>query len=317
MKSIKYILGIALCSLVFASCQDGDNLKGEWDVPTIGDAPYGNNAIQETNVLTIAQLKTKFNKAITANYRQPDSQISFEEVKEDLQIKAIVTANDVSGNLYKEIALQDATGAILVRISCGNLWPILPIGTEIIVDLKGLYVGNYRMQPSIGMPSSVSSGNYKGYAQLGYIANTTWEQHYKITGNKGTVEPIEFDASWGKAEALTQGGKLVKLTNVSFKRGSYYDNDKSTNIDIPFNADAKFADPAFNNSVSWYFNELNDNNSNGTANVMLYNSNYAKFASEKLPQGKVNITGILKFYSTNPDRYPSWEVCMRTRDDLQ
>ena len=46
-------------------------------------------------------------------------------------------------------------------------------------------------------------------------------------------------------------------------------------------------------SVSWTLNEQDGNK------VIVYNSNFAKFANAKVPTGKVNITGIFKRFNNN------------------
>ena len=72
-------------------------------------------------------------------------------VTDDIKIKAIVTSSDVAGNIYQEVALQDATGAIIVSVAQGGQHGPLPIGTEVLVSLKDLYVGNYGKQAQIGV----------------------------------------------------------------------------------------------------------------------------------------------------------------------
>ena len=57
-------------------------------------------------------------------------------------------------------------------------------------------------------------------------------------------------------------------------------------------------------SVSVYFNEY-------PTTTMVYTSNFADFASNPLPQGKVNVTGILKRYNN------SWELIIRSLDDIE
>ena len=58
MKSLKY-LKLALFALVIGlsatSCMDDD-----WTDPTGEVAPFGNNQLQETNVVNIADLKSKY-----------------------------------------------------------------------------------------------------------------------------------------------------------------------------------------------------------------------------------------------------------------
>jgi len=295
MKEIKTILFAIVCTLL-ASCMGDEYAAPEMDV-----IPFGNNAITESNVVTIAQLKEKFKFPMITDFRSGNS---YKEVTEDMQIKGYVTGNDITGNLYNEIALQDETGAITVGIQQGGLFGFLPVGAEIIIDLKGLYVGNYRLQPKIGAPTKVKQGANAGKDQLGGITRTQWAQHFKLTGASKIIEPEVFAEGQASTQwkTLEDAGKLGILKGVTIKNGSYYDGTNTTNI--PFNEESMFANPDFNNSVSWFFNEQ-------PTTVMLYNSNFADFAANLLPHETVDITGIIKRYNS------SWEIIIRDLNDIQ
>ena len=295
MKTLSYLLMAVLC-FGMTACMDKD-----YDEPDFSKgAPYGNNNIEATNVLTIKELKEKYKTVMTTDFRDGDS---FVEVAEETQIRGFVTANDVSGNIYNEVAIQDETGAILIEIQQGGLYGYLPVGAEIIVELKGLCVGNYRMQPQIGMPSKVSQGNNAGKDQLGKISRKQWQEHFRITGNSKIIEPEVFASGKTKTtwKALEDGGKLGVVENVTFSKGSYYNG--TTTVSLPFDEAAQFANPDLNNSISWYFVEQ-------PTTVMLYNSNYSDFASALLPHRTVSITGVMKRYND------SWEIVMRDINDI-
>ena len=248
MKTLSYLLTAALC-LGMTACMDKD-----YDEPDFSNgAPYGNNNIEATNVVTIKQLKEKYKTPMTTDFRDGDS---FQEVTENCQIRGYVTANDVSGNIYNEVAIQDETGAILIEIQQGGLYGYLPVGAEILVELKGLCVGNYRMQPQIGMPSKVSQGNNAGKDQLGKISRKLWQDHFRITGNTMIIEPEVFVEGQTRADwnALDDGGKLARMVNVTFNKGNYYNG--TTNVPLPYDDNAQFANPELNTSVSWFFNGL-------------------------------------------------------------
>lgn len=295
MKTLSYLLVAALC-FGMTACMDKD-----YDEPDFSKgAPYGNNNIEATNVVTIRQLKEMYSTVMTTDFRDGDS---YTEVTTDLQIRGFVTANDVSGNIYNEVAIQDETGAILIEIQQGGLYGYLPVGAEIIVELNGLCVGNYRMQPQIGMPSKVSQGNNAGKDQLGKISRKQWQEHFRITGNSQIIEPEVFASGKTKTtwKALEDGGKLGIVENVTFSKGSYYNG--TTTVSLPFDEAAQFANPELNNSISWYFVEQ-------PTTVMLYNSNYSDFASALLPHRTVSVTGIIKRYND------SWEIVMRDINDI-
>ena len=198
MKKLKYLMMAAVCVL-FASCM-GDSYA---EPAETGSAPYGNNELTETNVISIAQLKSKFANYIATDYRDG---VSYAKVTDDIKIKAIVTSSDVAGNIYQELALQDATGAIIVSVAQGGLHGALPIGTEVLVSLKDLYVGNYGKQAQIGVPSV----NASGATTIGRISRTVWDQHYKILSSGNKVEPTEFASGTNATtwDLDTDGGKL-------------------------------------------------------------------------------------------------------------
>jgi len=298
MKELKYIMMLLAC-LLMTGCMDGS-----YDEIEPAEAPYGNNTIKETNVLTIAQLKNTFKTQMATDYRDG---VSYATVTKDMQIKGYVTANDITGNIYNEVWIQDETGAISLSISQGGICGYLPVGAEILIDLKGLSVGNYRKQPVIGTPYTtvLTSGNNAG-KEVTYVSRMNrmeWMSHFKITGGKKIIEPEVFAEGSAKTtwNLDTDAGKLGTLKNVSFKNGSYYDSSKGQSVTVKYNDKAVYAHD-FN--TSWYFWEQ-------PSTVMLYNSPFCDFAARTLPQGKVNLTGILKRYDNN------WEIILRSLDDVQ
>lgn len=277
-NKIFYRLGFLACilALTLTSCQ------GDYDEPvkTADEAGIGNSNISETNVVTIAQLKETYKSAITTSY-------SYKKVEQPMEIKGYVTGNDVQGNLYNELVIDDGTGAITIGVSQGGLYGLFPIGAEVIIELNGLSVGNYGLHPQIGTPYTSA----KGQNSIGRMSRAVWNHHFRLTGKSQTITPIDFNNSWKPAsDGLTYSGKLVTMKNVSFKGA----DGKKTFANASAGA----------GSVSVYFNEY-------PTTTMVYTSNYADFASNPLPQGKVNITGILKRYNN------SWELIIRSLDDIE
>ncbi len=283
MKNIKYLMMMAI-SIFFASCMGDKYAEIDENQPI----PYGNNALTETNVMSIAALKEKYATAIATDYRNGKS---YEEVTEDIQIKGIVTSTDVQGNIYSELAIQDKTSAIIISIAQGGLYGPLPIGTEVLVNLKGLYVGNYGKQAQIGVPSM----NAKGATSIGRISRAVWNQHYKIISTGNVVEATEFaNGSNPTTWDLTKDcGKLGVIRNVTFKSSRPIVNGTYANA------------TGGAGSVEWTLAEQDGNS------VIVYNSNFADFANAKIPTGKVDITGIMKRFNNK------WEIIIRTLDDVQ
>lgn len=277
MKIFNYIMSAFAC-VMLASCM-GDS----YDEPDLKQSPYGNNGINEENIISIAQLKEMYKTNILTSY-------SYAQVTEDLKIKGVVTGNDISGNIYNEVPIQDETGAIIIAVAQGGIYGYLPVGTEIIVSLKDLYVGNYGKQAEVGMPTTNSSGS----TYVGRMSRMLWNDHFKITGVMKNVEPELFaDGATGAATTWNidaDGGKLGVIKNVSIRNVT---------------PQSVYAEPSGKTSVSWYFNEFK-----GTS-IMIYNSPYCDFASKVLPQGKCNITGIVKRYNNY------WEIIIRDENDVE
>ena len=275
MKTIKYII-LALCTL-FVGCMDGD-----WDAPNGGHS-RGNAAIKETHVITIAQLKDKYKSQLSMAY-------GYAQVTEDLQIKAVVTGNDIEGNLFSQISLDDGTGAIIIGIGEGGINGYLPVGTEILVSLKDLYIGNYGYQPQIGTLYESA----KGQTSVGRMARMRWDRHFTYTGRMKTVDPVEFNQNkMTDADYLAANcGKLMTLKNVYFSDGGVKDY-------------ANKKDVVNNNCCERALKGLN------SSNIVVRTSTYADFAADKLPVSEVNITGIFTRYNNK------WQVIIRSAKDVE
>ena len=275
MKTIKYII-LALCTL-FVGCMDGD-----WDAPNGGHS-RGNAAIKETHVITIAQLKDKYKSQLSTAY-------GYTQVTEDLQIKAVVTGNDIEGNLFSQISLDDGTGAIIIGIGEGGINGYLPVGTEILVSLKDLYIGNYGYQPQIGTLYESA----KGQTSVGRMARMRWDRHFTYTGRVKTVTPADFDQNkMTDADYLAANcGKLMMLKNVYFSDGGVKDY-------------ANKKDVVNNNCCERALKGLN------SSSIVVRTSTYADFAADKLPVSEVNITGIFTRYNNK------WQVIIRSAKDVE
>ena len=129
---------------------------------------------------------------------------------------------------------------------------------------------------------------------LGRLNRFTWQEHFKITGNKKIVRPEVF------ADGATQTSTTWDLFDDSGKLGTIK-NVTIRNV----NENSMYADPDTQQSASWYFNEFKGNT------IMIYNSPYSDFAAKILPQGKCNITGIIKRFNN------TWEIIIRDENDVE
>lgn len=288
MKNIKYLLMLVLACSLFTGCMDDD-----WDTPNAEslNKAYGNQEIAETNVITIGSLKEQYKSVINASTN------SYEQITEDVQIKGRVVGNDIGGNIYNEVSIDDGTGAILICISQGGLFSYLPVGQEIVVDLKGLYIGGYGKQAEIGMPYT----NAKGNSYVSRMSRVLWNKHFKLTGvaDASKVVAKEFDVSKRTDEEYftANNGKLMTIKNVEFTNA-----DGKTTF-AP--SEEKDAANSVNRGLSQNGKPL------ATSSIVVRTSSYADFAAKQLPTGKLNITGVFTRYRT------TWQILIRDERDIQ
>lgn len=288
MKKIKFI-ALAFLALTLGSCM-GDGYADPDLTEKVPASPYGNNSLREKNVISIADLKTQFATII-------NSDNGYKQIEKDMMIKAVVTGNDVSGNIYNQVSVQDASGAIIIAINGSGLSGYLPVGQEILVSLKGLYIGSYKKLPQIG---GVNTKLSDGSLGMGKIERAIWNEHFKILNpgeaDASTVVPEEFDLTKLTDAAYMDAnvGKLMTLKKVKFASAN------GTNVWAPddSNTSLELIDAETGKKIS-------------SSNLVVRNSGYSKFANEVVPQGVFDITGIFTRYNN------TWQIVLRSTDDLK
>lgn len=289
MKKIKFIAMafMAMAALTLQSCM-GDSYADPDLTEKVPASPWGNNKLKEKNVITIAKLKS--------DYASPISNGSFKLIDKDIMLKGVVTGNDISGNLYNEVSLEDETGALLVCVNASGLYGYLPVGAELLIDLNGLYVGGYGKQAEIG---GVYTNLKTGATSVGKMDRATWNEHFKILNpgesDASTVVPTEFDKSkLGDASYLeANAGRLMTIKNVKFSSANgktvWAANDETTNQTLIDGETGKMIN---------------------SGQLVVRTSGYARFANEALPDGNYDITGIFTRYNN------VWQILVRSTDDL-
>lgn len=294
-KYIKFLVAAMLLGGLATSCMDDD-----WNDPTGEVAPYGNNDIVEDDakMISIKELKAKTVDLIPSSQANDTVRIT-----EDWQLKVRVTGNDIQGNIYNQIAVQDESGeGLLICIQKGGLFGFLPVGQEILVNLKGLYIGIYGNNVQIGVPYTNTSG--RTFPSRMNI--NVWNEHFKILGaaDASKVVPEKFDVSKLKDVAYVKShrGKLMTLENVEMDK-----------------ADGKLAwapeaDKDAGNGVS----RTVKIGGKAQSLMVVRSSTYADFAAKAMPTGKVNLTGIFTVYATNPSKYGyTWQILLRSDSDIE
>lgn len=308
MKTMKY-LKLALLALVavFAttSCMDDD-----WKDPNSETSPYGNNSIQETNVVSIAELKNTYGP------KQKDEINDTVRIADGTQIKGIVTGNDVEGNIYSQISIQDDSDkpGIIISVAQGGLSGQLQIGQEVLINVGGLYYGTYRSQPQLGVAYHDSS---KDQNYPSRISRADWQNRFKVIGKpdaskiKVKVFSTNPDASKGELNvadlldadvAYKYAGCLVTLKGVEFAMG----DGKTT---LAPEDEGK----TLGYGVTRYFKGYDKTNKQ----IGIRTSCYADFAANLVPRGVVDVTGVLSCYKSSAKYNHTVQLALRRFSDIK
>lgn len=308
MKTMKY-LKLALLALVavFAttSCMDDD-----WKDPNSETSPYGNNSIQETNVVSIAELKNTYGP------KQKDEINDTVRIADGTQIKGIVTGNDVEGNIYSQISIQDDSDkpGIIISVAQGGLSGQLQIGQEVLINVGGLYYGTYRSQPQLGVAYHDSS---KDQNYPSRISRADWQNRFKVIGkpdaSKIKVQVFSTNPDTSKGElnvadlldadvAYKYAGCLVTLKGVEFAMG----DGKTT---LAPEDEGK----TLGYGVTRYFKGYDKTNKQ----IGIRTSCYAEFAANLVPQGVVDVTGVLSCYKSSAKYNHTVQLALRRFSDIK
>lgn len=211
---------------------------------------------------TIASLKSRFTTTGTTV-----------AITDDVVIEGVVSCDDKSGNFYQQIAIQDATGGILLRLAGSNLFNEYPVGRKVYVKCKGLYLGEY------GRIIQLGGGIESGGGGVTLLAGNLRDQ-FLIKGplNQPLVPRVVTVTELGTSLQDPYVSTLVKLVGFEFASGemgkNYADDDQSGNRII-------------------------QGCTNPTSNrLTLRSSNFANFATLPVPQGNGEIIGVYSIFNT-------------------
>lgn len=199
----------------------------------------------------------------------------YEALTTDMIISGVVIADDKSGNLYKEIYIQDATGGLAIEMDGTNLYTQYPVGRKIYIKVKGLYLSDYAGMIQLGVLDKTVPNN----PTLAGIPYTLFDTYISRGTYNNPVVPTTVTVN-----QLTTGiqdpllGTLVKLNGFEFSSG-----------DI----NGTFADTSSaKNSLDLYINDC------GSNSIDVRSSGYANFAGQHPPSGNGSIVALYTKYNS-------------------
>ena len=191
-------------------------------------------------------------------------------VTDDVILEGVVSCDDKSGNFYQQIAIQDATGGILIRLAGNNLYNNYPVGRQVFVKCKGLYIGQYGGMVQLGGGVDSAYINQGGVTLL--AVNLQDKHMVKGALNQPLVPKVVNISQLSTNVQDIYVNTLIKLQGFEFASGELGKN---------------YADDAASGNRI-----LQACTSPTTNRITLRTSHYANFATLPVPQGNGAIIGV-------------------------
>ncbi|MBP5382178.1 MAG: OB-fold nucleic acid binding domain-containing protein [Bacteroidales bacterium] len=211
---MKKILISLAAILALASCR---SLKEEWD-PVF---TFGGNEPAATKIYNESELRNYgFSGTFTPIH---DLKALYKSGGLDITgnrwIRGQVISDDRTGNVYRELYIQDETGGIDLKLGKSSLYSEYKLGQWVYVWCDGLRLGSYNDMPQLGLePDNTSTNEYEtSYIDLQAII----DQHVFKGQYADPIQPAEVGESDLKA-ALAAGytgqlwGKLVTIKGMKY-----------------------------------------------------------------------------------------------------
>lgn len=249
---------VALIGLTFASCER------EYDAPLLTEPTV---EIGDEGIITIAKYKEMFTSV------PEEGKI----IEEDFAIRAVVVGNDITGNIYKQIYVEDATGGLSIGIDQNNIANDYPVGQEVVIKLQGLAATSYGGVIQLGMNNNNPKNTRIPYEiAKKHLLKNQWPDAKKAMPKVTTMGSI--------TDAMI--GTLIQLEGVYFEKGG----------------ELNYADQEMN-AVNRILRDKSGKS------LYVRNSKYATFANDRLPKGNGTVVAILSKFGSD------YQLFLRSADD--
>ena len=143
-----------------------------------------------------------------------------EEISGNVWIKGQVVSSDKTGNIYRELYIQDETGGIDLKLGKSSLYSEYSLGQWVYVYCDGLTLGAYNGMPQLGLEADQTTTN--DYETSYIDVQAIIDQHFFRGAQDEAVQPQEVTEQELKA-SLSAGvkgdlwGKLVTIRDLKYK----------------------------------------------------------------------------------------------------
>lgn len=230
-------------------------------------------------LMTISEVKAKFWSDDT-NYYWTDSEgkpyIPTTEDGKHILVKARVISSDASGNVYKSLYIQDASGALTLSVNANSMNNQYRRGQEIVLDLTGMTIGKYAGLQQLGFPEdSPQYGKQTTFMPYQFFLEHSQKNGAPNLAEVDTIVINDFSELSGGPEVIRKWqSQLVRFNNCSFADGG-----KAT----------------FAESKTTVSRTLNVQG----GSIDVRTSGYSNFYANVLPEGKGDVVGLLGYFNSS------------------
>lgn len=262
-KILKLMTAVAL----FVSIGTLNSCKKEFDNPP---GPSDPAIVANTSIKELKAMHT--------------SSGAYDIITTDAVISGVVVADDRSGNLYKQLFIQDATGGLQILLDANSLYGTYPVGRRIFIKCKDLCISDYNGTMQLGVKATVAGLPSQEGIPSALISK------YVIGGSiNNPVTPIVVTQSQlGTNMQDPYLGCLIQLDGYEFADTSVTFSDTSV-YKSTVNRDIK--------------------NCSGQT-IIIRTSAYASFAGKKVPGGNGSVVAIYTTFGTTR------QLLLRSNEDL-
>lgn len=276
MKKIHYYISILLVIFTLSACMN------DFDNEAVSTDEFTASNVGEVNT-TISKIRSKYASVISSS--------SVKKVTDNLVFEGIVTGNDISGNLYQQIIVQEMNEDGTVNTSVpgisvgikgiGGLFSIFPIGQVVRVSLKDLYIGGYGAMAKVGMPYLTTTA---GAQRMGPMTAPFMQTNIQKVGTPNPDAVVARELSSSDVKSTSNIDNLTPML-VCVKNVYIDDADGMTT----------YAQYSGSGTTSITHNLVF---TDGTR-LQLSTSSAALFAADVMPTGKYTMYGVLTRYSSS------------------
>lgn len=256
LLSLFVVMTLATITLLITSCNK------KFDLPP---AFVPSNA---RSTLSITEFKMKYSPIY-----------ALVEVIDNDTISGIIVGDDKSGNIYKEIFLQDAAGGISIQLDGASLYGNYPVGRKLFIVCKGLYVGSKNGLIQLGESSTALANTIAGIpaSKFGdYIIKDSLYGRAYVDSN--LAKKITYSQM-----GIAYQSMLIRMDHIEIDSG----NLKSLYSDISLQKNS--------------FKIRVGPGCGVASSAFLYNSPYSDFAGQRVPQGSGTLFSIYVPYDTDTE----------------